>query len=316
MQQLTSAALEEFSAAARHLSFAKAAAELGMHPSVFSRRIKDLEKQLSVRLFDRDTRRVTLTDAGAVLLEHAREIHTRLNDASTAIAALASKPAGTLRLTVPILFGQLHIAPLIPKLLARHPDLKMELTFSDKYEDLAQSGFDAAVRIGALEAGGNLRVRKLAPNHRILCASPAYLAAAGTPRHPSDLAQHRLLSFRPIARQVWRLRGPGGVIDVAVDPVLTADNMEPLRRAAVAGAGIAILAAFGAAKDLADGRLVPVFRDYHPLESTISVVYRDAPHLPRRVRVLIDFLVEAFKGTPPWEVRREASRNKPAKKRR
>ncbi len=312
MQQLTSPALDEFAAAARHLNFAKAAAELGLHPSVFSRRIKDLERQLNVRLFDRDTRRVALTDAGAVLLEHARDIHTRLHDAATAIAALSSKPAGTLRLTVPVLFGQLHIAPLIPKFLARHPDLKLELTFSDKYEDLAQSGFDAAVRIGALEAGGNLRVRKLAPNRRILCASPAYLAAAGTPRHPSDLAQHRLLSFRPIARQVWRLRSPGGVIDVAVDPVLTSDNMEPLRLVAVAGAGIAIVAVFGAAQDIAEGRLVTVLRDYQPLESTISVVYRDAPHLPRRVRVLIDFLVEAFRGTPPWEV----ARHKAGKKRR
>jgi DNA-binding transcriptional LysR family regulator len=303
-QDLTSTELAEFAAVARQLSFAKAALELGLHPSVFSRRIQMLERKLAVRLLERDTRRVALTDAGAVLLARALDIHARIAAAATEIAALAREPTGTLHLTVPNLLGQLHIAPLMPAFLGRHPHLKLRMTFSDRYEDLMQSGFDAAVRVGALEAGGNLRVRKLAPNRRVLCAAPSYLARAGTPRHPSELSQHKTLHFSAnAARAVWQLKGPKGAIEAAVDPVLIADNGEVLRQAALAGMGIAILPTFLVGGDLAAGRLVTAFPDYVPRESTISVVYRNAPHPPRRVRVLIDFLVEAFRGAPPWESR-------------
>ena len=301
-QPLSSTALAEFAAVARHLSFSKAAAELGLHPSVFSRRIQNLERQLGTRLLERDTRRVALTEAGALLFERAVDIHARLDDAAMEIAALAEKPSGTLRLTAPNLFGQLHIAPLVPAFLARQPGLKLEVSFSDRYHDLVQSGFDAAVRVDALEVGGNLVVRKLAPNRRVLCAAPAYLAAAGRPKGPADLAKHRTLHFTPTAGgAVWRLQGSAGTVGIKIAPVLAADNVEVLRRAALAGTGIAILPTFLAGEDLATGRLVRVFDDYAPVDSTISVAYRNAPHLPRRVRVLVDFLVEAFRGTPPWE---------------
>lgn len=309
-EHLSTGSLAEFAAVARRLSFVKAARDLDLHPSVLSRRIRELEDRLGVRLFHRDTRRVALTEPGAAFLAHARDILTRLEDAEADISQFASKASGTLRLALPNVFGQLQIAPLLPEFMARHPGLRLELAFRDGIDDLVASRFDAAIRIGALDAGGDLMVRKLAPNRRVICASPSYLAAHGTPRHVSDLLRHRTLHFSPLlSGTTWRLNTPQGPIEVTVDPVLTTDNIEALRCAAVAGEGITILATFVAGADLAAGRLVPVFRSIHPAESTVSVVYQNAPHVPRRVRALVDFLAERFAGTPPWDrVARKAAR--------
>lgn len=303
MDHLSSSALSEFVAVARRLSFVKAAEDLGLHPSVFSRRIKKLEQRLGVRLLHRDTRRVTLTDAGVAFLERALDILSRLEDTQAEISNYASEPNGRLRIALPNVFGQLQIAPLLPAFMARYPGLRLELTFKDAFVDLVEGGLDASIRIGALEAGGDLIVRKLSSNRRVICAAPAYLAAYGTPSHPSDLARHKILHFTPLlSGTTWRLKGLNGMIDVVIDPILTADNIEALRHAALAGTGITILATFVAGRDLAEGRLVPVLRDYSPAESTVSIVYQNAPHLARKVRALVEFLTERFAGTPPWEM--------------
>jgi DNA-binding transcriptional LysR family regulator len=299
---LSSETLVEFSSVARRLSFVNAARDLGLHPSVLSRRIRDLERRLGVRLFQRDTRRVTLTEPGAVFLAHALDILSRLEDATAEISQFAGEPSGTLRLALPNVFGQLQICPLLPPFMARHPALRLELSFGDTFNDLVAGRFDAAVRIGALDAGGDLILRKLAPNRRVLCAAPSYLAAHGPPRHPSELQRHRTLHFAPLlSGTTWRLKGPSGMTEVVVDPVLTTDNVEALRHAALAGVGITILATFVAGEDFAAGRLIPVFHDFHPAESTISIVYPNAPHVPRKVRAFVDFLVGQFAGTPPWD---------------
>lgn len=292
---LPTQSLAEFVALARHLSFTRTAKELHLHPSVLSRRTKALEQRLNARLVERDTRRVALTDAGQVFLRYAQDILDRLNEAEAVVAARHGQPTGTLRLAAPNVFGQVRIAPLIPKLMARYPALRVELSFTDRFHDLAETGFDAAVRIGAREVGGPLKVRHLAANKRLLCAAPAYLTAYGTPGTPADLEYHRHLHFAPqLGGPCWRLNGPNGTLEVPLDPVLTADNIEALRYAALDGIGIAMLGTFVAREDLRAARLVPILGDYPPVESEICVVYRDAPLLPMRVRVLIDFLVDAF----------------------
>lgn len=299
---IETSALAEFVSVARRLSFVNAARDLNLHPSVLSRRIRALEQRLGVRLLSRNTRRVTLTEPGTAFFAHATDILTRLEDAQAAISHYASEPNGTLRLALPNVFGQLQIAPLLPDFMARYPALRLELSFRDSFVDLIASGFDAAIRIGALDAGGDVVVRKLAANRRLICAAPDYLARHGTPSHPADLQHHRILHFSPlISGTTWRLKGPGGVIEVPVDPVLTADNIEGLRHAALAGQGITMLATFVAGEDFAEGRLVPVFRDFHPDDGAVSIVYQNAPHVPRKVRALVDFLVERFAGTPPWD---------------
>jgi DNA-binding transcriptional LysR family regulator len=306
---LSTRALQEFATLARRLNFARAAEELKLHPSVLSRRIRALEEELDARLLERDTKRVTLTESGQLLLHHALEVLARLGEAEAAVTARHSAPTGLLRLAVPNLFGQLQIAPLIPKFMQRHPQLKIEMTFTDRFLDLAETGHDAAVRIGARAVGGNLRFRRLAPNRRVLCASPEYLAARGAPCVPSDLTSHRVLHFTPLlGGACWQLNGPEGPFEIALEPVLAADNIEALRLGALGGVGIAMLATFVAGADLRAGRLVVVLPQYSLAESEVAIVYKDAPLVPVRVRALVDFLVEAFSGTPLWEAAPEAGK--------
>lgn len=294
-----------FAAVARRLSFRAAADELGMDPTVLSRKVARLEARLGVRLLQRTTRKVSLTEAGAVYFQRCDDLLARMADAEAEVSRYASGPTGTLRLALPNLFGQRHIAPLVPEFMARHPALRIELAFSDRMVDLLDLRMDAAIRIGTMAAAGDLRVRRLAPNRRLVCASPAYLARHGAPREPADLAAHRILHFSPfIEGHAWRLDRCGSEVEVPVAPVLCADNVEVLRLAALAGEGIAILATFVAGDDLAAGRLVPVLPAWQPPASTISFVYPNAPFTPQKVRALSDFLGEKFAGDPPWDMKK------------
>jgi DNA-binding transcriptional LysR family regulator len=252
-------ALREFSVVGRRLSYRAAAEELGLDVTVLSRRISRLEERLGVRLLHRTTRRVTLTEAGAAFLARCEDILGRISDAEAEVSRYATKPTGSLRLAVPNVFGQRVIAPILPAFMAAYPDLRLDLTFSDRMVDLVDAGYDAAIRIGALQAGGDLIVRRLTANPRHVCAAPAYLEALGVPVHPDDLKRHRVLHFSPLLDgESWRLLGPSGAIEARFEPVLRSDNVEALRHAALAGQGIALLADFVAGDDLAAGRLMPV----------------------------------------------------------
>lgn len=298
--------LREFAAVARRLSFRAAADDLGLDPTVLSRRIARLEARLGVRLLHRTSRKVALTEAGALFLARCEDLLSRLGDAEAEVSRYAASLTGTLRIAVPNVFGQLQIAPILPEFMERNPDLRVEVTFSDRMVDLVANGLDASVRIGALEAGGDLVVKRLSPIRRVLCASPAYLAAHGPPDRPEDLAKHRTLHFSPLlAGTAWRLRAPGREVEVAIDPILRADNVEALRYAALAGHGIALLATFVAHADLASGRLVVVLPAWEPLESDVSLVYPNAPFTPRKVRAFADLLAEHFRGVPPWERKKQ-----------
>lgn len=295
-------ALRGFVAVARRLSFRVAADELAMDATVLSRRIARLEGRLGVRLLQRTTRKVALTEAGALYLQRCEDLLARMADAEAEVSRYASGPTGTLRLALPNLFGQRHIAPLIPAFMASHPALRLELAFSDRMVDLLDPQMDAALRIGTPEAAGELRVRRLAPNRRLVCASPGYLERHGEPREPADLAAHRILHFSPLlGGNSWRLQRADQAVDVPVDPVLRADNVEVLRLAALAGEGVALLATFVAGDDLAAGRLRPVLPAWQPPPSSISLVYPNAPFTPLKVRAFSDFLAAQFDNVPPWD---------------
>lgn len=285
-------ALREFVAVARRLSFRAAADELRLDATVLSRRVARLEARLGVRLLHRTTRKVSLTEAGSVFLARCEDVLTRLQDAEAEVSRFGAAPTGVLRIAVPNVFGQRRIAPLLPAFMAAHPGLRLDVTFSDRMVDLVEAGLDAAVRIGALQTGGDLVVRRLAPNRRVICAAPAYLERHGRPERPADLARHRVLHFSPLLDgETWRLRGPSGEVEVRFDPVLRSDNVEALRVAAVAGEGLALLATFVAGDDLASGRLVSVLDDWHPPKSEVSIVYPNARFTPRKVRAFIEYLV-------------------------
>ena len=299
---LSTHALKEFCAVAAHLNFARAADSLNLHSSVLSRRIKALEAALGTPLFHRHTRSVGLTEAGAALLPHAQDLLSRLGDAEALVAQFSSEPAGVLRLSLPTSFGQIAIAPLLTEFRRLYPAIDLEVGLSDRYLDLIEHGFDAAIRIGARAAGAGLRTRTLAENHRYLCASPAYLAPRQDIRTPADLVEHDILHFSPLATgPVWRLKGPNGEMDVPVRPAVAADNAVMLRRAVLDGAGVALLAGFLVAEDLAHGRLVEVLPAYRPEPGIISIVFPERPILARKTRVFIDFLAQRWKSSPPWE---------------
>ena len=300
---LSTHALKEFCAVAAHLNFARAADGLNLHPSVLSRRIKVLEAALGTPLFHRHTRSVSLTEAGAALLPHAQDLLSRLGDAEAVVRQFSSEPAGVLRLSLPTSFGQIAIAPLLTEFRRLYPAIDVEVGVSDRYVDLIEKGFDAAIRIGARAAGAGLRARTLAENRRYLCASPDYLASREEIRTPSDLVRHSILHFSPLATgPVWRLKGPNGEMDVPVRPAIAADNALMLRRAALDGAGVALLAGFLVADDLAQGRLVEVLPAYRPEPGIIIIVFPERPILARKTRVFIDFLAQRWKPSPPWDL--------------
>jgi DNA-binding transcriptional LysR family regulator len=282
--------IREFVAAARRRSFRAAAEELGIDKTVLSRRISRLEQRLGVRLLHRTTRSVTLTEAGSVYLRRCEDLLSRLSDAEAEVSRYASAPTGTLRLAVPNGFGQRCIAPLIPDFMASYPGLELEITFSDRMVDLVEHSLDAAIRIGAPQAGGDLKGRTLMPIRRWLCASPHYLSERGLPKRPEDLAQHRLLHFSPLLDgDVWRLNGPT-LKEVPVQPVLRADNVEMLRLATIAGQGIALIAHFAIREELRSGQLVTVLPDWQVPSSSAALVYPNAPFVPQKVRALSTFL--------------------------
>lgn len=287
-------AMRAFAAVGQRLSFTSAADELGISPSALSRRVAQLEDLLGCRLLQRTTRTVTLTEAGALYLERCIDILARAEEADAAVSEHSRAPQGVLRVTLPNLYGQLRIAPLLPDFMRRYPKLRLELTFEDRYVDLVERRADVGVRIGNLETGDYV-ARKLATNTRFLCASPDYLHRFGCPATIADLSHHACLHFSPLVEDSrWRLSRGGRRVEVPITPALRADNAEALRQAALGGQGIALLAGFLIDGDIAAGRLVQVLSEWTVAESWIFAVYPHARFLPMKTRVFVDFLAETI----------------------
>ena len=272
-------------------SFVGAARELGLSAGAVSRRVAQLEKHLSCRLLQRTTRRVSLTEAGSLYLRECEELLARLDRADAALSDYADSPRGTLRIALPNLYGQRRVAPLLPKFMALYPELQLQLTFDDRFVDLVANRIDAGVRIGDLQDGDYMG-RRLVINRRYLCAAPDYLERAGNPTRIEDLRHHDCLHFAPLLNgTVWRFHKDAQTAEARIDPILQSDNAEALRLAALGGRGIALLADFVIEDDLAATRLLPVLPDWSVAASWVWVVFPQAPMVPKKTRVLIDFLV-------------------------
>ncbi|WP_246357896.1 LysR family transcriptional regulator [Pyxidicoccus fallax] len=290
-----------FTAVARALSFADAARELGISASALSRRIARLEGALGTALLRRTTRHVSLTEAGTLYLERCADVLTRVEDAEALVSGLAAEPRGRLRVALPNLFGQLQVAPLLPEFLHRYPRIALECSFMDRYVDLVQEGFDVAIRIGTL-TDSSLVVRRLATNHRILCAAPSYLRGRRPLTKPDDLSQHACLYFSLLSEgQVWTLHRGEEQAQARGRPVLIADNAEALRLAAVGGCGVTVLATFLIAEDLRAGRLVRVLDGWSVPDTGIYAVHPPGRLVPSKVKAFVSFLAERYAGIPPWE---------------
>ncbi|PRB82751.1 LysR family transcriptional regulator [Pseudomonas sp. MYb185] len=299
MDRVTS--MRVFVRAASAGSLSAAARHLGMSPAMATKHVNALEARLGVKLFHRTTRRLSLTEAGSNYLEACQRILPEIDEAEAAATSQRVKASGLLRMNVPLSFGSRFVAPLIPAFSHRHPEVKVELGLSDAQLDLIAGSWDLAIRIGRL-ADSPLQSRQLGDSCMMVCAAADYLDRRGVPRTVGELAQHNCLSYTLSAMQDSRhwAFGSQGELRVPVNGDLLANNGDALLAAAVAGQGIIYQPHFIVGEALQRGELVLLELD-KPVVALggIHVLYPPDRRPPAKVRVMIDYLAEAFATTPP-----------------
>lgn len=288
-----------FAAVADARSFSQAARRLGISAAQISKLVASLEDRLGVRLLNRTTRDVSLTDTGRSFLARAREMLEAFDQLESSVGDTAG-PRGLLRISVPVSFGAVEIGPALLDFAAAHGEVGLDVSFSDRAVNLVEEGFDAAVRIGGL-ADSSLVARRLSSARIVTCASPAYLARHGTPPGPADLAGREvIIDLNPKDPFVFDFgRGPGRQT-VRVNGRLRFAGAQACLAAARAGFGIARAPAFAAVDDLRAGRLKSLLREFEPEPLPIHVVYPQTRHLAAKVRAFVDFLAQRFAGEPEW----------------
>jgi len=281
-------------------SFIGAAEPLGMSKAAVSRHVSDLENRLGVRLLQRTTRRLSLTDEGQAFYARSKDALALVDEAETEIRSRSSEASGVVRVNAPQTFGVLHLAPLWGGFMDANPRVSLEVTLSDRLVDVVDEGFDLAIRIATLP-NSTLVSKKLASTRVMLCAAPAYLDRAGTPSHPADLALHQVIAYSYWAgRDEWTFTGPEGVVSVKTRARLYANNGDTCLAAALSGQGIILQPSFLVAEDVRAGRLIELMPEYRSIELGIYAVYPTRKQLALKVRRLIDYLAEAL-GEPGWE---------------
>lgn len=280
--------------------FSAAARMLGVSTSAVSKRIGQLEQHLGVRLLHRTTRKLSLTEAGERYFEHAAQALTAAGQAEDAVTELQGEPQGKLKISSPMSFGRLHVAPLIPIFMKRYPKILIDLVMDDRNIDLVAEGFDLAIRSGDMPAS-TLIARKLAPLRQVLCASPDYIDRYGMPVTPSELSERNciLFSYSGDANE-WTLNKDGKSETVLVSGSYRVNNSEALIVALREGIGIGRLPTFVAGPDLREGNLVRILESYHIPDHTFYAVFPERQFLPAKVRAFLDFSINYFGGDQPY----------------
>ncbi|HSI51662.1 MAG TPA: LysR family transcriptional regulator [Ideonella sp.] len=284
-----------FAAVVDASSFVNAAEALGLSKQAVSRYVGDLETRLGVRLLRRTTRKLSLTDEGEIFYIRCAELLGNIDDAETEITSRTGAASGPLKVNAPLSFGLIYLAPLWPQFMKLHPKVTLDVTLVDRVVDLVEEGFDLAVRIARLP-NSSLISRKLTSTRVILCASPEYLQQRGAPAHPSELAQHSVVSYSLLSTgESWEFTGPDGPVSVKVSPRMRTNSGDTCRAAALQHQGIILQPSFMVGPDLAAGTLVEVLPGYRALELGVYAVYPSRKFLAPKVRLLVDFLVEGFR---------------------
>jgi DNA-binding transcriptional LysR family regulator len=292
--------MKVFSAVVEAGSFTGASQVLDMSKAAVSRYVAELEERLGVRLLHRTTRKLSPTTEGEIFHARCRELLDNLGEAEAEITSRTGEASGLLKVNVPVTFGLMHLAPLWPALLARHPRLELDITLSDRVVDLVEEGFDLAVRIGQLPAS-SLISRKLASTRMVLCASPGYLQRRGEPASPDQLLQHDVISYSLFSSgENWSFTGPDGQVSVKVAPRVRTNSGDTCRTAALQHQGVVLQPTFIVGGDLAQGTLREIMPGYRSIELGVYAVYPSRKFVSPKVRLLIDFLVEAF-ANPVWD---------------
>lgn len=297
-----------FAAVVREGSFTRAARHLRITKQTASERIGKLEERLGVRLLERTTRTLRVTDAGAAYYERCASIASQIEEANSEVQHRQAEPVGCLRISAPTLYGRRFLAPVVAEFLGRHPRMRVEVVLAERRVNLIDEGIDLAIRIGALD-DSSLAARRLGEGHVYVVASPAYLA-----EHPvvsvADLRAARCLGLRPA--ETWEVRG----VRTKIEPVLVVNDLEMLCEAAATGVGVAQLPAIVCRAQVAAGRLRVLFGPEPAMRSVVHAVFPSRQHLPAKVRLFLDLLAARVAPMLPLEGPAKAVRRPGARRRR
>ncbi|PLY00861.1 MAG: LysR family transcriptional regulator [Desulfuromonas sp.] len=292
MDQLT--AMKLFARVVDTGSFSAVAREMNMGQPAVSKQISALEQKLGVRLLNRSSRQLVLTEAGSAYYERCHGILADLEEAETTVTSLGGTPRGRLRVNMSVAFGRLHIAPFMPEFLERYPEISIDLMMNDRFVDLVAERVDLAIRIGDLE-DSSLLARRLGVSPMVVVGAPSYFEKYGFPEHPEDLKEHNCLTYTFLrSGNNWRFKKGKEEISVPVRGNCQSDNTDGIRDIMIAGTGLALVPAWLVRCELAHGELVTVLNDFLPWESPIHAVYPESKYVPLKVRCFIDFLAEKF----------------------
>ncbi|MCW9034988.1 MAG: LysR family transcriptional regulator [Alphaproteobacteria bacterium] len=303
MEKLTGLAV--FAKVVEEGSFTGAATSLNFSKSTISKHVTRLEERLGARLLNRTTRRLTLTEVGRTFYERCERILAEAEEAEEAVSRLSNEPRGTLRITAPMTFATRHLSDRLPKFMAQHPDVSIEIELGDRVVNIVDEGFDVAIRISRM-ADSSLIARRFASSTMKVCASPEYWEKHGKPQTPQDLKDHNCLlySYRSSPRE-WRFKvapdNEQAFVSVRVSGTLLGNNGDMGLSVAKAGLGVAYIPAFHIGNDIEEGLLEPALDDYVEAPINMYAVYPHARHLSPKVRVFVDFLVESFKTDGHWD---------------
>jgi len=283
-------------------SFSAAARSLRMSPSAVSKQIQRLEERLGVRLLNRSTRSLTLTDEGSVYYERCARISADIAEAEELVTSLAGEVRGTLRVTATVAFAKAYLLPLFPAFLKSNPGLHMALELTDRTVDLVAERVDVAIRFSEQVSDESVVGRRLARNTRVVCAAPSYLAAHGMPVSPEDLLAHNCLRLSTVQSwNDWEFADRHGTRTLQVQGNFETNSADAVYHAVLSGLGIARLSTYLVATDLAEGRLCRLLPEFVHDKSEVLAVYPNRRNLSPKVRVFVDFLAEQFGEVPPWE---------------
>jgi DNA-binding transcriptional LysR family regulator len=289
-------ALTIFVAVAEQQSFAEAARQLSRSPASVTRGVAALEERLQIRLFNRTTRAVALTDAGARYLENCRRLLAIYDELEAVNLGERVEPRGWINVTAPVMFGRLHVLPLVQDFLGKYPQIDVRLLLLDRVASLVDEGLDLGVRIGQLP-DSSLRAVLVGQVRRIVCATPQYIARHGAPATPRDLTNHSVVActtVTPIPDR-WSFHRPSGVTSVAVTPRLIVNTTAAAVDAALNGLGLTCIMSYQAEPHMAAGLLQTVLVKYEPPPAPIHIVHPEGRHLPAKIRLFVDHAAGALR---------------------
>lgn len=288
-------------------NFAAVARDRNVDPATISRTIAALESELNLRLFQRDTRKIGLTEAGKIYFERVEPLVEELNRARLLACEVNHRPQGVLRISSPVSFAEHNITPLLPEFSETYPDLRYELLWTDSLLDLIAENIDVAIRVGPMP-DSTLIAHKLCPMISSVCASPAYLKRYGRPETPRELQQHRclLLALSGFSRNTWKFTDREGARqEVAINEFLRTSNAMALKQCALAGMGIILQGRWVIGKELREGTLVDLFPEYEVTaaldDAAAWALYPSRSYVPEKVRIFVEFLKASFREGAPWE---------------